>query len=81
VDVVAEAIDVVCQIAGDACHVGLGTDFAGGQGAECAPIGIETVADLLLIATAPERRGYHVNDIAAILHGNWLRVLRHALPL
>ena len=49
----------MCQIAGDARHVGLGTDFDGGQGAECAPIGIETVADLPLIAPALERRGYH----------------------
>ena len=48
VDLVAEAIDIVCQIAGDARHVGLGTDFDGGQGAECAPIGVETVADLPL---------------------------------
>ena len=31
---VVEAIDVVCQIAGDAQHVGLGTDFDGGQGAD-----------------------------------------------
>ncbi len=81
VDLVAEAIDIVCQIAGDTRHVGLGTDFDGGQGAECAPMGVETVADLPLIATALERRGYQLNDVAAILHGNWLRILRQALPL
>jgi membrane dipeptidase len=81
VDLVAEAIDIVCQIAGDVSHVGLGTDFDGGQGAECAPQGIETVADLPLIATALERRGYQQSDLAAILHGNWLRVLRQALPV
>ena len=80
VDLVAEAIDIVCQIAGDTRHVGLGTDFDGGQGAECAPIGIETVADLPQIADVLERHGYQANDVAAILHGNWLRVLRQALP-
>jgi membrane dipeptidase len=81
VDLVAEAIDIVCQIAGDARHVGLGTDFDGGQGAECAPSGIETVADLPEIASALERRGYQQSDIAAIFHGNWLRILRQALPV
>jgi membrane dipeptidase len=80
VDLVAEAIDIVCQIAGDTCHVGLGTDFDGGQGAECAPLGVETVADLPVIAPALERRGYQPSDIAAILHGNWLRVLHQVLP-
>jgi membrane dipeptidase len=81
VDLVAEALDIVCQIAGDTRHVGLGTDFDGGQGAECAPSGIETVADLPVIAAALERRGYQQSDIAAILHGNWLRVLHQVLPV
>ena len=80
VDLVAEAIDIVCQAAGDARHVGLGTDFDGGQGAECAPDGIETVANLPLIAAALNRRGYQTADIEAILHGNWLRILHQALP-
>jgi membrane dipeptidase len=40
VDRVAEAIDGVCQIVGDARHVELGTDFDGGQGAECTPRGL-----------------------------------------
>ncbi|MGE5334432.1 MAG: dipeptidase [Nitrososphaerota archaeon] len=80
IDLVAQAIDIVCQIAGDAHHVGLGTDFDGGQGAECAPAGIETVADLPLIAVALEQRGYASADIEAILHGNWLRILRQTLP-
>jgi membrane dipeptidase len=81
VDLVGEAIDIVCQITGSARHVGLGTDFDGGQGAECAPIGIETVADLPQIADALQRRGYQATDIAAIFHGNWLRILHQALPL
>lgn len=80
VDLVAEAIDIVCQAAGNARHVGLGTDFDGGQGAECTPDGIETVADLPVIAAALDRRGYQAADIEAIFHGNWLRILHHALP-
>jgi membrane dipeptidase len=80
VDRVAEAVDLVCQLAGDARHVGLGTDFDGGQGAECAPMGLETVADLPLVADALGRRGYTGSDIEAILHENWLRTVRAVLP-
>jgi membrane dipeptidase len=80
VDRVAEAVDVVCQLAGDTRHVGLGTDFDGGQGAECAPMGLETVADLPLVADALERRGYTDTNIEAILHENWLRTVRAMLP-
>ena len=43
---VAAAIDHVCQVVGDAAHVGLGSDFDGGFGAEAAPAEIDTVADL-----------------------------------
>jgi membrane dipeptidase len=80
VDAVVDAVDVVCQLAGDARHVGLGTDFDGGQGAEAAPAEIDTVADLPRIAEALARRGYPDEAVAAIMGGNWLRLLRQALP-
>ncbi|HRE27803.1 MAG TPA: membrane dipeptidase, partial [Anaerolineales bacterium] len=41
-----DAIDHVCQVTGSAAHVGLGTDFDGGFGAETAPEGLDTIADL-----------------------------------
>lgn len=77
---VAAAIDHVCQVVGDAAHVGLGSDFDGGFGAEAAPLGIDTVADLSKIADALAERGFAESDIAAVISGNWLRVLRAALP-
>lgn len=77
---VAAAIDHVCQVVGDAAHVGLGSDFDGGFGAESTPEGIETVADLKKVAWALEERGYAEGDIAAVMGGNWLRLLRAALP-
>ncbi len=79
-ETVAIAIDVVCQIAGDACHAGLGSDFDGGFGAETVPAEIDTVADLRKIADALARRGYRQDHIEAIMSDNWLRVLRQALP-
>jgi membrane dipeptidase len=77
---VAEMIDHICQIAGSARHVGIGTDFDGGFGAEDTPDGLDTVADLLSLAPLLATRGYSETDIAAILSGNFLGVLRTALP-
>ena len=78
-DVVA-AIDHVCQVVGDAAHVGLGSDFDGGLGADHTPEELDTVADLGRIGQALGEAGYDQAHIEAILAGNWLRVLRNALP-
>jgi len=78
-DLVA-AIDHVCQVIGDAAHVGLGSDFDGGFGAGDTPPALDTVADLQRIGPALGEAGYQEEDIEAILSGNWLRVLRAALP-
>ncbi len=77
---VVRAIDRVCQIAGDALHTGLGTDFDGGFGAESTPAGIDTVADLQKVADGLREAGYTSSDIEAVMSGNWLRVLRQSLP-
>ena len=77
---VAAAMDYVCQMTGDAEHVALGTDFDGGFGAESAPAELDTIADLPKVATALKVRGYADADIEAIMGGNWLRILRRALP-
>jgi membrane dipeptidase len=77
---VVRAIDYVCQRVGDADHVALGSDFDGGFGSESAPAGIDTVADLKKIAQALGEHGFEPNHVAAIMGGNWLRLLRHLLP-
>ena len=38
----------------------------------------DTIADLQKIPGLLEARGYNADDIAAIMHGNWLRLLREA---
>lgn len=80
-DVVVDAIDVVCQLSGDALHVGIGSDFDGGQGAEATPAELDTIADLPLLADALSNRGYDAGAIEAIMSGNWLRLLRQHLPM
>lgn len=78
--VVLDIIDYVCQLTGSAAHVGIGTDFDGGFGAESTPEGLDTVVDLLSIGTGLRSRGYTEEDITAILGGNMLRKLRQGLP-
>ncbi|NWG18634.1 MAG: membrane dipeptidase [Chloroflexi bacterium] len=78
--VVIEAVDYVCQLTGSAAHVGIGSDFDGGFGAEHIPDGLDTTSDLWLIGERLRARGYAEADIAAILGGNMLRKLRQGLP-
>lgn len=76
---VAQAIDYVAQLTGSSAHVALGTDFDGGFGAQSIPAEMDTVADLYLIADELDLMGYTADDVARILSGNWLRVLRRGL--
>ncbi len=73
-------IDHVCQVLGDAAHVGLGSGLGGPFGAADLPMGMESVLDLAAIGAALQVRGYGEGEITAVLHQNWLRLLRNALP-
>jgi membrane dipeptidase len=77
---VVAQIDYVCQMAGDARHVGLGSDFDGGFGWQSVPAEINTIADLQKLAPLLEAMGYTPVDIAAILGENWVARLRAVLP-
>jgi membrane dipeptidase len=70
----------ICDIAGDAQHVGIGSDFDGGFGMESAPREIDTIADLRKLGDALAAAGFKDADIANALGGNWIRLLRRALP-
>lgn len=77
---VVAQIDYICQMAGDARHVGLGTDFDGGFGVQYTPAEVDTIADLQKLIPLLEQRGYTADDVAAILGENWLSLLRRTLP-
>jgi membrane dipeptidase len=77
---VADKMDYYCQRAGDARHVGLGSDFDGGFGLQRVPAEIDSIADLQKLGPVLEERGYNSDDIAAIFGGNWIEYLRRALP-
>jgi membrane dipeptidase len=69
-------IDYICQVIGDASHIGLGSDFDGGFGVETVPAEINNVSDLPLIGKALRERGYSEEDVAGFMGQNWLRILR-----
>jgi len=76
---VADHIDRICQIAGNARHCGIGSDLDGAFGREQCPADVHTIADLSRLPTLLAARGYSVEDVAQIAHGNFVRFLRGAL--
>lgn len=77
-EVLINHMDHICQIAGNALHIGIGSDLDGAFGKEQSPYDMETIADLQKIAPLLEKRGYSNLDIQNVMHGNWLRFLRKA---
>jgi membrane dipeptidase len=77
---VAAHVDHICQMAGNARHVGLGSDFDGGFGLACAPADVDTISDLQKLGPILAAKGYNDDEVAAILGGNWLRHLEEHLP-
>jgi membrane dipeptidase len=79
-DVLIAHIDHICQLAGNANHAGIGSDFDGGFGLQSIPPELDSIADLQVIASKLIARGYTDSDAANVLGGNWLRFLRKHLP-
>jgi membrane dipeptidase len=77
---VANHIDHICLLAGNARHVAVGTDLDGEFGTEQTPHDVNTITDLQKLPGILRGRGYSEADIEGIMHGNWLRILRRALP-
>ncbi|HEX9091286.1 MAG TPA: membrane dipeptidase [Anaerolineales bacterium] len=79
-DFVVAQLDYICQLAGNALHAGIGTDFDGGFGLQSVPMELDTIADVRKIIPILFQKGYTEADINAILGGNWLAYLNKALP-
>ncbi len=77
-ETVANHIDHICQIAGNARHSVIGSDLDGAFGREQCPTDIHTIADLARLPKLLASRGYSGDDIRDIAHGNFIRFLRHA---
>ncbi len=77
-ETVIDHMDHICQLAGNALHIGIGSDLDGGYGREQCPYDLETIADLQKLPQLFKKRGYSDSDIENIMYGNWLRFLRNA---
>ena len=75
---VVDHIDHICQLAGNAKHAAIGSDLDGGFGREQSPSDLDTIADLQKLVDILTGRGYSMEDVSLIMHGNWLRLLRNA---
>ena len=75
---VVDQMDYICQLAGNARHVAIGSDLDGGYGTEQTPTDLDTIADLQKIPEILRSRGYREDDIAGIFHGNWMRFFEKA---
>jgi membrane dipeptidase len=79
-EMVAAQVDHICQLAGSADHVGIGSDFDGGFGVDVATAEVDSIADLQKLAPLLGAKGYNEEQVAAIFGGNWIRHLQAHLP-
>ncbi|WP_339870086.1 membrane dipeptidase [uncultured Algoriphagus sp.] len=77
-DTVIDHMEHICQIAGNANHIGIGSDLDGAFGTEQCPSDLETISDLHTIPELLRKRGFTEKDITKVMHGNWLKFLRKA---
>lgn len=73
---ICDHIDHVCQLAGNARHVGIGTDLDGGFGTEQMPMDMDSIADLQSLPVLLAKRGYSLGDIEGIMWRNFVEFLR-----
>jgi membrane dipeptidase len=75
---IIDHMDHICQLAGNADHIGIGSDLDGAYGREQSPYDLETIADLGRIPSMLLNRGYTPKEVEQVMHGNWIRFLKTA---
>jgi len=78
-EIMGNNMDHICQLAGNANHVGIGSDLDGAFGTEQCPYDLETIADLQKIPEILKNKGYSDNNIEKILSVNFIEFMRQAL--
>jgi membrane dipeptidase len=73
-------MDHICQLSGNANHVGIGSDLDGAFGKEQCPIDLDTIADLQKLTGLLKKRGYVEDDINRILSQNVINFLLRIWP-
>jgi membrane dipeptidase len=80
IETIVGHIDHICQLTGNALHVGIGSDLDGAFGFEQTPQDLNSIAALASIPELLRKRGFKEQDVLAIMHGNFIRFLHRALP-
>ena len=75
---VADQIDHVCQLAGNAQHSGIGSDLDGAFGTEQTPSDLDSIADLSRVLECLRQRGYSEQALEGIASGNFIEFLRRS---
>lgn len=71
-------MDHICQLAGNARHIGIGSDLDGAFGTEQSPLDLDTISDLQKMVAMLSAKGYSAEDLDHIFHQNWLNFLYKA---
>ncbi|MCL1670739.1 dipeptidase [Elizabethkingia ursingii] len=74
-ETVFKHMDHICQIAGNALHIGIGSDLDGAFGTEQCPYDLDTIADLQKLVSIFRNHGYTEEDLKDIFHQNWINFL------
>lgn len=80
IEKICEHVDHICQIAGNARHVGIGSDLDGGFGTEQTPLDLDSIADLGRLGGLLAARGHSGPDLEGFFWGNFVGFLRRHLP-
>ena len=75
-DQMIDNIDYICQLSGNAFHVGIGSDLDGAFGKEQSPVDLDTIADLQKIPLMLSKKGYTKIDIENIMSQNFIKFLQ-----
>jgi membrane dipeptidase len=79
-DHLADHIDHICQLAGNADHVAIGGDTDGQGGIDGTPYEVVSISDYHKLQPLLAARGFTNADIAGIFCGNWQRFFATHLP-
>ena len=75
-DQMIDNIDHICQLSGNASHVGIGSDLDGAFGKEQTPHDLDTIADLQKVPIMLSKKGYSDQDIEKIMSLNFIEFLK-----
>ncbi|GAA4466032.1 membrane dipeptidase [Nibrella saemangeumensis] len=77
---ILDHVDHICQLAGNARHIGIGSDLDGAFGKEQCPADLDSIADLQRLPDMLRQRGYSESDVERFAWKNWVDFLERVWP-